>query len=100
MTQRLKFAPLFLAAVCLVLAAPPERPRTFANPINIEYRFMTDSPSRREAADPVILLFGDDYYLFASESGGYWRSPEIALHDLNAEPAYYFAIDAFNDAGR
>jgi hypothetical protein len=25
---------------------------------------------------------------------------EIALHDLNAESRYYFAVDAFNDSGR
>jgi xylan 1,4-beta-xylosidase len=25
---------------------------------------------------------------------------EIVLHDLNAEAGYYFAVDAFNDAGR
>jgi hypothetical protein len=25
---------------------------------------------------------------------------EIVLHDLNAETAYYFAVDAFNDSGR
>jgi len=59
-----------LVTACRVTAAPPERPRTFAKPINIEYRFMTDLPSWREAADPVILLFGGDYYLFASKSGG------------------------------
>ena len=58
-------------------AAPPGRPRTFANPINIDYRFMVDPPSRREAADPVILVFHDDYYLFASKSGGYWHSSDM-----------------------
>jgi len=58
-------------------AAPPARPRTFANPINIDYRFGLEQPSRREAADPVILLFGDDYYLFASKSGGYWHSSDM-----------------------
>jgi xylan 1,4-beta-xylosidase len=65
------------AAVCLSPAAPPERPSTFANPINIDYRFMLDAPSRREAADPAIVLFGDDYYLFASKSGGYWHSTDM-----------------------
>jgi xylan 1,4-beta-xylosidase len=65
------------AAVFLAPAAPPERPRTFANPINIDYRFMLDAPSRREAADPAIVLFGDDYYLFASKSGGYWHSTDM-----------------------
>ena len=66
-----------LAAASLAPAAQPERPRTFANPINIEYRFMTDLPSRREAADPVIVLFGNEYYLFASKSGGYWHSTDL-----------------------
>jgi xylan 1,4-beta-xylosidase len=70
---------LLLAAALLSqgAAAPPDRPRTFANPINIDYRFMLDSPSWREAADPVIVLFGDDYYLFASKSGGYWHSSDL-----------------------
>ena len=78
MALTLKYTlPLVAAAMCLISAATPDRPRTFANPINIEYRFMTDLPSRREAADPVIVLFGDDYYLFASKSGGYWRSKDM-----------------------
>lgn len=53
-------------------------PRTFCNPIDISYRFQLDQPSRREAADPVIVLYHDDYYLFASMSGGYWWSPDMA----------------------
>jgi hypothetical protein len=65
------------APLLLVVGAPPERPRTFINPINIDYRFMIDLPSRREAADPAIVLFGDDYYLFASKSGGYWHSRDM-----------------------
>ncbi len=66
-----------LAAVCLLPGQPPARPKTFANPINIDYRFMLDAPSRREAADPVIVLFQGDYYLFASKSGGYWYSSDM-----------------------
>ena len=75
--NRRTFCSLVVVTACLVTAAPPQRPRTFANPINIEYRFMTDLPSRREAADPAIVLFGDEYYLFASKSGGYWRSTDM-----------------------
>lgn len=50
---------------------------TFCNPLNLNYRFMTELPSRREAADPVILLFKGKYYLFASKSGGYWFSNNL-----------------------
>lgn len=48
------------------------------NPINLNYRFQYDEPSRREAADPVIEYFKGKYYLFASKSGGYWSSPDLA----------------------
>jgi hypothetical protein len=52
-------------------------PRTFCNPLNISYRFQLDEPSRREAADPAIVVFRGDYYLFASKSGGYWWSSDM-----------------------
>jgi len=60
-------------------AGPGEaaRPTTFANPLDIEYRFMPEAPSRREAADPMVVRLGGEYYLFASKSGGYWHSPDM-----------------------
>jgi xylan 1,4-beta-xylosidase len=50
---------------------------TFCNPINVDYRFSIASPSYREAADPVIVTFNNEYYLFASHSGGYWWSANL-----------------------
>ena len=50
---------------------------TVCNPMNLNYRFMPVSPSRREAADPTVVLFKDVYYLFASKSGGYWFSEDL-----------------------
>jgi hypothetical protein len=67
-------------------AAPPHS--TFANPLDIDYRFMPDAPSRREAADPMILRYGDDYYLFASKSGGYWYSPDLREWTLVVPDGY------------
>ena len=64
-------------------AKGPIAPRTtFCNPIDVDYRFMVDTPSRREAADPVITLFNDEYYLFASKSGGYWHSSNLREWEL------------------
>src|SRR5690554_3327536 len=48
-----------------------------SNPINLNYRFQFDDPSRREAADPVVAYFKGKYYLFASKSGGYWSSDDM-----------------------
>lgn len=56
---------------------PADDPKTFCNPLNLNYRFMIDAIDAREAADAVIVLFQDDYYLFASRSGGYWTSPDL-----------------------
>jgi len=55
---------------------------TFCNPINLSYRFCLDAPSRREAADPTMVLFKNEYYLFASKSGGYFHSADLIHWDL------------------
>ncbi len=51
---------------------------TICNPIDINYRFCLDEPSRREAADPTVIWYRDRYYLFASKSGGYWHSADLS----------------------
>ncbi|UII27294.1 family 43 glycosylhydrolase [Fulvivirga maritima] len=50
---------------------------TVCNPLNISCRFALDSPSRREAADPSVIAYKDQYLLFASKSGGYWSSADL-----------------------
>ena len=55
---------------------------TICNPMNLSYRFQLDSPSRREAADPTMVVFKDEYYLFASKSGGYFHSTDLINWDL------------------
>ncbi len=51
--------------------------KTYANPMDLNYRFQLEGPSRREAADPTIVVFKDEYWLFASKSGGYWHSKDL-----------------------
>jgi beta-xylosidase len=65
-----------------VLAQPAQAPQTYCNPLNLNYRFMSDVVDAREAADPVIVLYKDDYHLFASRSGGYWTSPDLRNWEL------------------
>jgi len=50
---------------------------TICNPVNLSYRFCLDAPSRREAADPTMVTFKNEYYLFASKSGGYFHSTDL-----------------------
>jgi xylan 1,4-beta-xylosidase len=70
---------LILLGGLLLASLPAKSQQTFCNPLNLNYRFMSDANDAREAADPVVILFDDDYYLFASRSGGYWTSTD--LHD-------------------
>ncbi len=51
---------------------------TICNPVDLNYRFQSNQPSRREAADPTIIVFKDRFYLFASKSGGYWHSEDLS----------------------
>lgn len=59
-----------------IRAKVSQSPKTFCNPINLNYRFMKIDGGEgiREAADPVVVTFNDRYYLFASKSSGYWHS--------------------------
>lgn len=50
---------------------------SFCNPLDLNYRFQLDEPSRREAADPTVVNFNGKYYMFASKSGGYWSSSNL-----------------------
>jgi xylan 1,4-beta-xylosidase len=56
--------------------------KTICNPLNLNYRFCIDTPSRREAADPVMVLFKNEYYLFASKAFAYWHSTDMINWDL------------------
>ncbi|HEY5508317.1 MAG TPA: family 43 glycosylhydrolase [Paludibacter sp.] len=55
---------------------------TMCNPVNLSYRFCLDAPSRREAADPTMVTFKNEYYLFASKSGGYFHSADLIHWDI------------------
>jgi xylan 1,4-beta-xylosidase len=61
---------------------PRSKQTTICNPVNLNYRFCLDTPSRREAADPTVINFKNEYYLFASKSGGYWHSTNLIQWDL------------------
>ena len=55
---------------------------TYCNPINIDYGY-TPIPNfsewgrHRATADPVIVRYKNDYYLFSTNQWGYWWSPDM-----------------------
>ncbi len=60
---------------------------SICNPCNLPYRFSikTDDElqaSYREAADPTMVVYKGEYYLFASKCGGYFHSPDLVNWEL------------------
>ncbi len=60
---------------------------SFCNPCNLPYRFClrtddTHQASYREAADPTMVLYKGEYYLFASKCGGYFHSTDLVNWQL------------------
>ncbi|NJK96751.1 MAG: family 43 glycosylhydrolase [Bacteroidales bacterium] len=59
---------------------PNVKARTYCNPLNIDYTFEFDNNNSRpnpfrSTADPVIIPYKGEYYLFATnQSGLYWSS--------------------------
>lgn len=72
-----KFLFLIILIITCEVQAQEQGKIIMSNPLNLSYRFQTDGVCRREAADPVIILFKDQYYLFASHSSGYWHSSNL-----------------------
>lgn len=51
-------------------------PQTFCNPLNLDYGW--SARGHRHSADPVIVLFKDRYYLFATDDvPGYRVSDDL-----------------------
>ena len=47
------------------------------NPLNLSYLFEQGDPVHRTAADPVIVLYHDKYFLFSSHAAGYSYSDNL-----------------------
>ena len=63
--------------------------KTYCNPINIDYGY-TPIPNfsewgrHRATADPVIVTYKGDYYLFSTNQWGYWYSSDMLNWKISA----------------
>jgi len=51
--------------------------QTYCNPLDLSYGLNMDLSLKHDLADPSIVLFKDNYYLFASNAGGYWYCNDL-----------------------
>ena len=72
-----------LATLFLVLSIPAgAQQKTYCNPVNIDYGYspipnFSEWGRHRATADPVIVNYEGDYFLFSTNQGGYWWSNDM-----------------------
>ena len=62
--------------------------KTYCNPINVDYGYtpfanFTDWGKHRATADPVIVNYKGDFYLFSTNQWGYWHSSDMLNWKFN-----------------
>jgi len=79
-------------------------PQTYCNPLDIDYTYMVYNSSRnisyRSGADPAVVEFRGEYYMFVTRSFGYWHSTDLVHWDFIKPVQWFFegcnAPTAFN----
>ena len=67
---------------------------TYCNPINIDYTYMIYNADKnlsyRSGADPAVVRFKNEYYLFVTRSLGYWHSTDLENWGFITPEKWYF----------
>lgn len=62
-------------------SAQSMRADTYCNPLNVDYTYMiynsANNLSYRSGADPAVVEFRGEYYMFVTRSHGYWHSTDL-----------------------
>ncbi len=84
-----------LPTICFVSArSQSTQMSTYCNPINIDYTYMIynayNNISYRSGADPAVVKFRDEYYMFVTRSLGYWHSTDLLNWSFITPEKWYF----------
>ncbi|CAF1683681.1 unnamed protein product, partial [Adineta ricciae] len=67
---------------------------TYCNPINIDYTYAIynahENISYRSGADPAVVKFRNEYYMFVTRSMGYWHSTDLLTWTFITPEKWYF----------
>ncbi|MGY3054929.1 hypothetical protein ACVWYG_003138 [Pedobacter sp. UYEF25] len=68
--------------------------QTYCNPINLDYTYMIYNADKglsyRSGADPAVVKFRGEYYMFVTRSLGYWHSINLTNWDFITPEKWYF----------
>jgi hypothetical protein len=81
--HRTLFLPLLASAFAAWTPLWGQSTGTYCNPLNIDYAYGVDPAivargQHRSTADPVIVLFKGNYFLFSTNQYGYWWSADMS----------------------
>lgn len=67
---------------------------TYCNPLNVDYTYMIynayNNLSYRSGADPAVVKFRNEYYMFVTRSLGYWHSTDLLNWSFITPDKWYF----------
>ena len=68
---------IILLTLILGIQVETVKSQSYCNPINLSYPLILNQQPNRDINDPSIVLFKNNYFLFATNSGGYWVSGDL-----------------------
>ncbi|HCW64375.1 MAG TPA: 1,4-beta-xylanase, partial [Leeuwenhoekiella sp.] len=69
-------------------------PESYINPLDLDYTYMVYNSSKnisyRSGADPAVIQFRGEYYLFVTRSFGYWHSTDLVNWEFIKPKQWFF----------
>lgn len=79
--KQLAAALLLAGGLSQTAAGQASQASTYCNPLNLDYTYMiynsANNLSYRSGADPAVVAFRGEYYMFVTRSHGYWHSTDL-----------------------
>lgn len=92
--KKLLLAVSCVAATTLLPVAQNLRMDTYCNPLNVDYTYMIYNAGKdisyRSGADPAVVEFRGEYYMFVTRSNGYWHSTDLQNWNCITPKGYWY----------
>ncbi|MFD2893093.1 family 43 glycosylhydrolase [Sphingobacterium arenae] len=95
-TTSLRLVGIFMLFLFLTITVHSQSMRadTYCNPLNLDYTYMIYNAHRdisyRSGADPAVVEFRGEYYMFVTRSMGYWHSTDLQNWNFITPEKWYF----------
>ena len=84
---------IFFLTVCDIHAQETQM-STYCNPLNLDYTYMIYNADKnisyRSGADPAVVRFRGEYYMFVTRALGYWHSTDLLNWTFITPEKWYF----------